>query len=102
MSPREKLRHAVGFKIKLADVFGRTGFADVLKDHADSIVHLQRRNFVKMTVSFLGLESRATKGRAIKATSDNLCNAVEYFEALKSRYVGTRFEPMFEETIADQ
>ena len=170
---------AIGFKTKLADVLDRNGFAHVLKDHSAHIIHLQRRNLVKMTVSFfnsvrladstgnwnlydrsrrlspitiepkefdawlrdvekvaqdemrfvqtlelptlslcyeellvneqkvferifsfLGLESRVIKGRAIKATSDNLRDAVENFDALKSRYVGSRYKSMFEETIA--
>jgi len=50
--------------------------------------------------SFLGLESWVTKGRAIKATRDDLRDAVENFEAIKSRYVGTRYEVMFDEVIA--
>jgi LPS sulfotransferase NodH len=177
--PPPEPRQVLGFKTKLADVLDRNGFAGVLKDHSAHIIHLQRRNRVKTTISFfnsvrladstgdwnlydgsrrltpltieptkfdawlkgvekaaqdemrfvealelptlslcyeemledeqktlerifsfLGLESRIIKGRAIKATSDNLRDAVENFDALKSRYEGTRYESMFEETIA--
>lgn len=43
---------AIGFKTKLADVMDLDGFARTLVEHNAHIIHLQRRNMVKMTVSF--------------------------------------------------
>ena len=44
---------AVGFKTKLKDVMDLDGFARVLREHQSLIIHLQRRNTVKLTVSLL-------------------------------------------------
>ena len=44
---------AVGFKTKLKDVMDPDGFARTLGEHQAHIIHLQRRNTVKLTVSLL-------------------------------------------------
>jgi LPS sulfotransferase NodH len=44
---------AVGFKTKLADVMDRDGFVRMLGERQVHIIHLQRRNTVKLTVSLL-------------------------------------------------
>lgn len=49
--------------------------------------------------SFLGLTSRPMQGRTIKATSDDLRDAVANFDELRSHYQGTRYEAMFDEVL---
>jgi LPS sulfotransferase NodH len=43
---------AVGFKTKLDDVLDLQGFAEALGRYRARVIHLQRRNTIKLTVSF--------------------------------------------------
>ena len=167
-----------GFKTKIRDVIDPDGFADLIRDLDCKIIHLRRKNLVKLTVSsynsvrlkkrtgdwnaydeserlsratfdpdlfeswlhnsaqraaeektwvkelaqptltlyyedflidresyfdrifrFLGVRSIPVGGKAKKATSDDLRNALSNFDELVARYEGTEYEPMFYEVL---
>jgi hypothetical protein len=52
-------------------------------------------------LSFLGLEHVEMKGNFLKVTSDDLRYAVKNFDELRSYYIGTPYEPMFDEVLID-
>lgn len=54
--PHDRLVRAVGFKTKLRDVRDADGFAGVLAELGVRVIHLKRRNLVKLTVSSLNSE----------------------------------------------
>ncbi|HRY28778.1 MAG TPA: hypothetical protein P5079_01930 [Elusimicrobiota bacterium] len=47
--------------------------------------------------SFLGIEPRALRAKMIKHNSEDLREVIENFDDLRSRFVGTPYEPMFDE-----
>jgi len=55
--------------------------------------------FVGRTVSFLTGKQHALRGTTLKNTGDDLRHAILNFDELRSRYAGTRYEPMFDEVL---
>lgn len=66
----------------------RMWYEDLLSDEAA---------FVDKAVTFLTGRSRSLQGATLKNTSDDLKAAIVNFDELRNRYVGTRYEPMFDE-----
>jgi LPS sulfotransferase NodH len=56
--------------------------------------------FVHQTVDFLGVDRHPVSGTTLKNTDDNLREAILNFDELRSRYLGTRYEAMFDEVLA--
>jgi LPS sulfotransferase NodH len=54
---------------------------------------------LEQVCSFLDVEFEAIKGGCIKNTSDDLREAVVNFDELRSHYIGTPYEPMFDEVL---
>jgi len=48
---------------------------------------------------FLGVPYQALNGNCIKHTSDDLREVVQNLDELKGEFIGTRYEPMFEEVL---
>jgi hypothetical protein len=62
---------------------------------------LQDRNAsLGQVFSFLGTAPLPVQGITLKNTRDNLREAVLNFNELRTRYVGTPYEPMFDEVLA--
>jgi hypothetical protein len=62
-------------------------YEDLLHHHRDTL---------EMTFGFLGVRPLPTQGRTVKNTADDLTLVVSNLDELRSRYHGTRFEPMFD------
>lgn len=58
----------------------------------------ERRATLGRVFSFLGLRFEPVQGGSIKNTNDDLREAVSNFDELRSHYVGTTYEQMFDET----
>jgi LPS sulfotransferase NodH len=56
--------------------------------------------FVHQAVDFLGIERQPVSGATLKNTDDDLREAILNFDELRSRYVGTPYESMFDEVLA--
>ena len=56
--------------------------------------------FVGRTLKFLGCDDEPRPGATLKNTGDDLREAIVNFDALRSRYAGTSYEPMFDEVLA--
>lgn len=65
-------------------------YEDILVDVDD----VRRKAF-----SYLGVSQVQTEGNPLKATSDDLRQVITNFEDLRARYVGTEYEPMFDEVL---
>jgi hypothetical protein len=55
--------------------------------------------FMGRVFDFLNVTPRAVKGKTLKNTSDDLREAVPNFDVLRARYIGTRYEAMFDEVM---
>jgi LPS sulfotransferase NodH len=55
--------------------------------------------FLNDVFQFLGVDPMPVKGETLKITSDNLREAIENFDELRSRYAGTQYEAMFDEVL---
>jgi hypothetical protein len=55
--------------------------------------------FVAKTVAFLNAGDRPSTGATLKNTKDDLREAIVNFDELRTRYAGTRYEPMFDEVL---
>jgi LPS sulfotransferase NodH len=55
--------------------------------------------FMGRVFDFLNVTPMAVKGKTLKNTSDDLRQAVPNFDALRARYIGTRYEAMFDEVM---
>ena len=51
---------------------------------------------LKSTYNFLGLPFKQTQGKCLKNTSDDLREVIINFDELRSRYIGTPYESMFD------
>jgi LPS sulfotransferase NodH len=60
---------------------------------------VDQRATLERVFSFLGVQSEPVQGGSIKNTSDDLREAVSNFDELRSRYVGTPYEQMFDEVL---
>jgi hypothetical protein len=60
---------------------------------------VDKRNTIDLALSFLGVQLRPVEGEALKNTSDDLRQALENFDELRSLYTGTPYETMFDEVI---
>jgi LPS sulfotransferase NodH len=60
---------------------------------------IDKRNTIDLAVSFLGVQPWPVEGKALKNTSDDLRQAVENFDELRSLYTGTPYETMFDEVL---
>ena len=69
----------------------RVEYADLLRDS---------EAWFRSVYEFLGVPDPSTESAVLKNTDDDLRSAVANFDELRSRYVGTRFEPMFDEVVA--
>ena len=81
-----------------------------LADYVDSL-HLEtlplyyedlttnQSGFLDRVFDFLGVEPHTVQGSTLKITSDNLSEALSNFDELRSRYVGTQYEEMFDEVL---
>lgn len=58
-----------------------------------------KRAFLNNLFSFLEVEPFEVEGETLKITSDNLRDVILNFEELRSRYVGTIYEDMFDEVV---
>ena len=54
---------------------------------------------LQRTYDFLGVPFKLTKGKCIKNTRDDLREAIINFDELRSHYIGTPYENMFDEVI---
>ena len=52
---------------------------------------------LKSTYNFLGFPFKQTQGKCLKNTSDDLREVIINFDELRSRYIGTPYESMFDE-----
>jgi hypothetical protein len=59
-----------------------------------------KRNTIDLALSFLGVQIKPVEGKAIKNTSDDLRQAIGNFDELRSLYIGTAYEAMFDEIIS--
>jgi hypothetical protein len=66
-------------------------------DYEDLLV--DQRAALERVFSFLGVRYQPVQGRSIKNTSDDLREAVSNFDELRSSYVGTPYEQMFDEVL---
>jgi hypothetical protein len=66
-------------------------------DYEDLLV--DRRATLERVFSFLEVRFEAVEGGSIKNTSDDLREAVSNFDELRSHYVGTPYEQMFNEVL---
>jgi hypothetical protein len=48
---------------------------------------------------FLGARPMSVRGQTLKITSDDLRAAIVNFDQLRANYVGTQYEPMFDEVL---
>lgn len=65
-------------------------YADLLRD---------RHAWFESIFDFLEAEPRALESQVLKNTDDDLSRVLTNFEELRRAYSGTRFEPMFDETV---
>lgn len=54
----------------------------------------------KRIFSFFGVDDIPVQGETLKITGDDLREALANFDELRSRYIRTQYEPMFDEVIA--
>jgi LPS sulfotransferase NodH len=66
-------------------------------DYEDLLV--DQRATLERVFSFLGVRFEPVQGGSIKNTSNDLREAVSNFDELRSRYVGTPYEQMFDEVL---
>jgi hypothetical protein len=59
----------------------------------------EQRATLERVFSFLEVRFEAVEGGSIKNTSDDLRKAVSNFDELRSHYVGTPYEQMFNEVL---
>lgn len=57
------------------------------------------REFVRRTLRFLGSRHEPAPGATLKNTGDDLKQAILNFDELRTRYLGTPYEPMFDEVL---
>jgi LPS sulfotransferase NodH len=62
----------------------------------------QKNNVLSNINSFLGVETKQVISQTKKATSDNLKAAVENFNELRSHFIGTSYESMFDEVLFEE
>jgi len=55
--------------------------------------------FVRRTLGFLNCNAKPQQGSTLKNTKDDLREAILNFDQLRTRYAGTRYEPMFDEVL---
>jgi len=60
---------------------------------------LDEHEFFRMVLSFLNLPPCIMRGKALKNTSDKLCDVLLNFDEIRSNYVGTPYEQMFGEVL---
>jgi LPS sulfotransferase NodH len=60
---------------------------------------LDRRATLERVFSFLGVRFEPVQAGSIKNTSDDLREAVSNFDELRSHYIGTPYEQMFDEVL---
>lgn len=65
-------------------------YEDLIKDE---------KGFLDNVFEFLGVEPKTVEGSTLKITSDNLREAIENFDELRAQYIGTQYEPMFDEVL---
>jgi hypothetical protein len=58
-----------------------------------------RRETLGQVFSFLGVKNRSVKPKCIKTTSDDLRDVVANLDELRSHYLGTPYERMFDEVL---
>ncbi|MHC4216937.1 MAG: hypothetical protein ACYSU7_00620 [Planctomycetota bacterium] len=83
-------RELVGFVKGLALPTLSIYFEDLLLD---------ARATVDRVCSFLDVPPEPVQGGSLKNTSDDLREAIVNFDELRARYVGTEYEPMFDEVL---
>jgi LPS sulfotransferase NodH len=66
-------------------------------DYEDLLAY--QRAIFERAFSFLGVQFEPVQGRSIKNTSDDLREAVSNFDELRSHYIGTPYEQMFDEVL---
>jgi hypothetical protein len=60
---------------------------------------VEQRASLERVFSFLGVRFEPVRGRCIKNTNDDLREAVSNFDELRSHYIGTPYEQMFDEVL---
>jgi hypothetical protein len=68
----------------------RLSYEDLLEDPTD---------FVRRALAFLDAGIQPTVGATLKNTADDLRHAITNFDQLRARYVGTKYEQMFDEAV---
>jgi LPS sulfotransferase NodH len=63
-------------------------YENLLKNETDTL---------RSIYDFLGVPFQATKGKAFKSTSNNLREVIVNFDEIRSPYIGTPYESMFDE-----
>lgn len=66
-------------------------------EYEDLLVNRDR--VMKELFDFIGVRPQELKGKTLKNTQDNLREVVLNFDDLRARYVGTVYEPMFDEVL---
>lgn len=60
------------------------------------------QTFLANVFAFLGVPPHLLRGRTYKHTKDDLRQAIENFDELRTTYAGTCYEPMFDEILAQK
>lgn len=61
---------------------------------------VNRDQVLSRVFDFLGVDPFPVQGKTLKNTSDDLKEVILNFEQLRSKYLGTKFESMFDEVLA--
>jgi hypothetical protein len=61
---------------------------------------VNRDKVLSQVFDFLGVDPFPVQGKTLKNTSDDLKEVILNFEQLRSKYLGTKFESMFDEVLA--
>jgi hypothetical protein len=93
----EYLRHREKVDTELADYVTSLNLPTLQLYYEDLTTN--EEGFLNNVFNFLQVELFPVKGETLKITSDNLAEAIENFDELRSRYVGTKYEEMFDEVL---
>jgi hypothetical protein len=93
----EFLKHREKVDNELQDYVQRLQLP-LLDLHYEDLLHSEAA-FLRRIVAFLGVPDRPVKGQTLKITSDDLRKVVLNFNEVRANYVGTPYEPMFDEVL---
>lgn len=91
------LRHREKMDAQLEEYVNRLGLPLLNLSYEDLLV--DQETALGCLFSFLEVRPMVLAGQTLKITSDDLRSAVVNFDALRANYVGTPYEPMFDEVL---